>query len=385
MEHPTAQFTVASRAESNAPVSAADRTPTHDVGTTRWLVTGGAGFIGSALVRQLVSETEVHVLTVDSLTYAGNLASLGDALAHPRHRFVQADVADGAQMRALLGEFRPQVVVHLAAETHVDRSIDNAAAFVQTNIVGTYTLLEAIRAYTLSSTRDEAAGFRLLYVSTDEVFGSATVGTRFDEGSQYNPSSPYAASKASADHLVRAWHHTYDMPALITNCSNNYGPYQFPEKLIPLMISKAIAGEPMPVYGDGLQVRDWLHVDDHARALRDVVARGLPGRTYAVGARCERTNLDVVRLIGRVLDELRPLHTRTREQSIQYVADRPGHDRRYAIDPSRIESEIGWRPRYDFESGMRQTIEWYLDNHAWLDAVTSGAYRGQRLGLGVVT
>ncbi len=366
-------------------MSSPDRTPTNHVGPTRWLVTGGAGFIGSALVRQLISETEVHVLNVDSLTYAGNLASLGDALAHPRHRFVQADVADRARMNALLAEFRPQVVVHLAAETHVDRSIDSADAFVQTNIVGTYSLLEAIRAYTQSMSRDAAQAFRLLYVSTDEVFGSAPDGLCFDEESSYNPSSPYAASKASADHLVRAWHLTYGVPALITNCSNNYGPCQFPEKLIPLMIAKAIAGKPMPVYGDGLQVRDWLHVDDHARALREVIASGTPGRTYAVGARCERTNLDVVRLIGRVLDELRPLYGGGREQTIQYVADRPGHDRRYAINPSRIETEIGWRPRYDFESGMRQTIGWYLDNHDWLNAVTSGAYRGQRLGLGVVT
>lgn len=357
------------------------------VASTRecWVVTGGAGFIGSALVRQLIAETNVHVVNVDALTYAGNLASLGEAGAHARHTFVRADVADTAAMRELLAQHRPNVIVHLAAETHVDRSIDSAAAFVHSNVVGTFTLLEAMREYRATLTPDAADALRLLYVSTDEVFGSAAADEYFNEDTPYNPSSPYAASKASADHLVRAWHHTYGIPALITNCSNNYGPYQFPEKLIPLMIAKAMAGEPMPVYGDGLQVRDWLHVDDHARALREVIAKGTPGRTYAVGARSQRTNLDVVRLIARVLDALRPLRNGTREGLITSVADRPGHDRRYAIDPSRIESEIGWRPQHDFEAGMEQTIQWYLDNEAWSRTITSGAYRGERLGLGAAT
>jgi len=350
-----------------------------------WVVTGGAGFIGSALVRQLIAETNVRVVNVDALTYAGNLASLGAARDHARHTFVRADIADAAAMRDVLATYTPSVVVHLAAETHVDRSIDSASVFIQTNVVGTATLLEAVRGYVAALPSDDAAAFRILYVSTDEVFGTAPVGTYFNEETAYNPKSPYAASKASADHLVRAWHHTYGLPALITNCSNNYGPCQFPEKLIPLMIAKAIAGEPMPVYGDGLQVRDWLHVEDHAHALRDVIARGIPGRTYAVGARCERTNLDVVRLIGRVLDEVQPLSGRTREQLISYVTDRPGHDRRYAIDPTRIETEIGWRPRYDFESGMQQTVQWFLDNDEWTNAVASGAYRGERLGLGAAT
>lgn len=349
------------------------------------MVTGGAGFIGSALVRQLIAETNVHVVNVDALTYAGNLASLGAAREHPRHTFVRADVADAGAMHGILAQYRPSVIVHLAAETHVDRSIDSAAAFVRTNVVGTFTLLEAVRAYHATMVRNMADKFRLLYVSTDEVFGSARNGDYFNEETAYNPSSPYAASKASADHLVRAWHHTYGIPALITNCSNNYGPYQFPEKLIPLMIAKAIVGEAMPVYGDGLQVRDWLHVDDHARALREVIEKGTTGRTYAVGARSERTNLDVVRLIARVLDKLRPHRNGTRDRLITFVTDRPGHDRRYAIDPTRIETEIGWRPRYDFEQGMEQTIQWYLDNEVWTSAITSGAYRGERLGLGAAS
>ncbi len=345
-------------------------------------MTGGAGFIGSALVRQLIGETDVQVINVDALTYAGNLASLAGTRDHPRHRFVQADVTDRATMQALFSAHQPNVVVHLAAETHVDRSIESAAAFVHTNIVGTHVLLETVRAFWTTLAPGVADRFRLLCVSTDEVFGSAAPGVYFDENTAYNPSSPYAASKASADHLVRAWHHTYGVPTLLTNCSNNYGPCQFPEKLVPLMIQKALAGEAMPVYGDGLQVRDWLHVDDHARALRAVVARGVPGRTYCVGARCERTNLEVVRAIAHALDHWRPLPDGSRDRLVAHVTDRPGHDRRYAIDPSRIEREIGWRPQHDFESGMAQTIRWYLENTEWVTAVTSGAYRGERLGLG---
>ena len=351
--------------------------------TGPWLVTGGAGFIGSALVRQLIAETDHRIVNVDALTYAGNLLSLAEARESPRHIFARADVADAPTIRALLAQHRPSVVVHLAAETHVDRSIDGPGAFVHTNIVGTFVLLNEVREYWRTLSPEAGRAFRLLHVSTDEVFGTAAPGTTFHELSPYDPSSPYAASKAASDHLVRAWHRTYGLPVLITNCSNNYGPFQFPEKLIPLMIHKAIACEPLPVYGDGMQVRDWLHVDDHARALRDVVSRGAPGATYAVGARGERTNLDVVRLICRVLDELHPVATGPRDALNTSVADRPGHDRRYAIDPSRIEREIGWRPLYDFESGIRQTIRWYLDNEQWVKAVSRGDCRSQRLGLGV--
>ncbi len=346
-----------------------------------WLVTGGAGFIGSALVRQLITETSNHVVNVDALTYAGHLESLGDSRDHPRHTFVHLDITDAAALRAVLAAYRPSTIVHLAAETHVDRSIDDPGAFVRTNVVGTFTLLEAVRDYWRTLPSAAANAFRLLHVSTDEVFGSADPNVVFDEGTPYNPSSPYAASKAASDHLARAWHRTYGVPVIVTSCSNNYGPYQFPEKLIPLVIRKAISHLPIPVYGDGLHERDWLHVDDHARALRAVAAAGVPGRTYAVGARGERSNLAVVRQICRELDALRPCRGARHESRITLVDDRPGHDRRYAIDPTRIEQEIGWRPQYDFEVGLRETVHWYLEHEAWVQTVIGDGYRGERLGV----
>lgn len=349
----------------------------------RALVTGGAGFIGSAVVRKLILERDDQVLTLDRLTYAGNLDSLTDAMRHPNHRFERVDVADAERVRALFEEFRPDSVLHLAAESHVDRSIDGPSVFLHSNLVGTFALLQEALRYWRGLPPDQAGAFRLLHVSTDEVFGSLAMDGYFTEETPYQPSSPYAATKAGADHLVRAWHRTFGLPVLITNCSNNYGPFQFPEKLIPLMIQRGLAGDSLPVYGTGEHVRDWLFVTDHVDALLTVIARGRVGETYAIGGRNERRNLDVVRAVCALLDELVPLPAgRLRERLITFVADRPGHDLRYAIDPSKVENELGWRPRNTFESGLRRTVEWYLGNQVWCDRVQSGAYRGERLGLG---
>jgi dTDP-glucose 4,6-dehydratase len=351
----------------------------------RILVTGGAGFIGSALVRHLIGVTADQVLTLDKLTYAGNLESLGQALDDPRHRFEQADVGDAGQVRRLLEEFHPDAVIHLAAESHVDRSIDGPADFLETNVVGTFRLLQEVLRFWRALPADMADRFRLLHVSTDEVFGTLGETGFFTEVTPYQPSSPYSATKAAADHLVRAWHCTYGLPVLTTNCCNNFGPYQFPEKLIPLTIQRALTGQSLPVYGRGENVRDWLYVDDHVEALLAVLERGRLGETYNVSARCERRNLDVVGGICAVLDELRPDPAGRRERLIQFVTDRPGHDFRYAIDPSKIEQEIGWRPRESFETGLRKTIEWYLANQDWCGRVESGMYRGARRGLGLAS
>jgi dTDP-glucose 4,6-dehydratase len=346
------------------------------------LVTGGAGFIGSALVRRLVARGDVRVVNVDCLTYAGNLESLPGLMGHPNHRFAKTDIRDGAALARLFAEHRPDAVVHLAAESHVDRSIDGPAAFVSTNLVGTGTLLEAARDHWGSLGADEAERFRFVHVSTDEVFGSLGPAGRFDETTPYRPSSPYAASKAGSDHLARAWGHTYELPVIVTNCSNNYGPFQFPEKLIPLMITKALAGEPLPVYGRGANVRDWLFVDDHAAALERVLARGRPGETYCVGGSEERSNLELIIRLCALLDELAPDPGGPHQRRITFVPDRPGHDLRYAIDSTRIREELGWSPAHSLEQGLRATVAWYLEHRTWWERVRSGAYRGQRLGLG---
>lgn len=349
---------------------------------TTVFVTGGAGFIGSALVRQLIRETDYTVVNIDKLTYAGNLASLGEARDHARHVFVQADICDAAAMRALFEAHKPSIVYHLAAESHVDRSIDGPGEFVQTNLVGTFQLLqEGLRHW---RSLDEAGkqAFRFLHVSTDEVYGSLGPTGLFTETTPYDPSSPYSASKAGSDHLARAWQRTFGLPVVITNCSNNYGPYQFPEKLVPLMIRKATEGAALPVYGKGDNVRDWLYVDDHARALRLAAERGQPGETYNVGGQNERQNIEVVKTICRLLDELKPDPMGKHERLISYVTDRPGHDHRYAIDASKLRRELGWVPQENFETGLRRTVKWYLANQAWMDNVTSGAYRGERLGSG---
>ena len=345
------------------------------------LVTGGAGFIGSALVRKLVRETDYTVVNVDKLTYAGNLESLAEVEASPRYHFEQADIGDSARMRALLEAYRPAGVLHLAAESHVDRSIDGPGEFVQTNVVGTFALLqESLRHWRQAFGGGD--GFRFLHVSTDEVFGSLGATGYFTEETPYAPNSPYSASKAASDHLVRAWHHTYGLPAVTTNCSNNYGPYQFPEKLIPLVIQRALAGEPLPVYGRGENVRDWLYVDDHVDALLAVAERGRPGETYAIGGGAERANIDVVRRVCALVAELAPGEApRDPAALIRFVADRPGHDLRYAVDAGKIARELGWRPRETFESGLRKTVAWYVANRAWCAAVQRGTYGGERLGL----
>jgi dTDP-glucose 4,6-dehydratase len=347
---------------------------------TTYLVTGGAGFIGSALVRQLIEETEHRVANVDCLTYAGNLESLGDAREHPRHAFHRADICDAPALRAVFEQHEPDAVVHLAAESHVDRSIDGPAAFVTTNVVGTFTVLQEALRYWRALSPARRQSFRLVHVSTDEVFGSLGDSGRFTEATPYAPSSPYSASKAGSDHLARAWHRTYGLPVIVTNCSNNYGPCQFPEKLIPLTIFKALAGESLPVYGRGENVRDWLFVDDHARALRSVVADGRPGDTYNIGGDSERRNIDVVRSVCAVLDEVRPDPAGPRERLITFTTDRPGHDFRYAIDASKVRRELGWSPRETFDSGIGKTVAWYLANAGWTERVMSGAYRGERLG-----
>jgi dTDP-glucose 4,6-dehydratase len=348
----------------------------------RILVTGGAGFIGSALVRHLITDTDHEVLTLDKLTYAGTLTSLRGIEADPRHRFVQADVCDRAAVAAALADFDPDVVMHLAAESHVDRSIDGPAAFIETNITGTFTMLDACLAHWRALPAERRATFRFHHISTDEVFGSLGPDGAFSETTPYDPRSPYSASKAASDHLVRAWHHTYELPVLVTNCSNNYGPHHFPEKLIPLMILKALAGEPLPVYGAGDNVRDWLFVEDHVRALVAVIERGAPGETYCVGGNSERTNLEVVHAICDRLDAIRPRADRASYRSqIAFVEDRRGHDKRYAIDAGKLKAELGWEPQVTFEEGLALTIDWYLSNDWWWRPLWErGA--GKRLGRG---
>ncbi|ABQ70364.1 dTDP-glucose 4,6-dehydratase [Rhizorhabdus wittichii RW1] len=348
----------------------------------RILVTGGAGFIGSALIRHLIGETDHEVLNLDKLTYAGVLSSLDPVGDSPRYRFVRGDICDGELVGRLLGEFRPDVIAHLAAESHVDRSIDGPGAFIQTNLVGTYTLLAEALAYWRGLDGDRRDAFRFHHISTDEVFGSLGEDGYFTEATAYDPRSPYSASKAGSDHLVRAWGHTYGLPVLVTNCSNNYGPYHFPEKLIPLIIIRALAGEPLPVYGDGSNVRDWLFVEDHARALRAVFERGVPGETYNVGGDSERRNLEVVQAICATLDRLAPrADGRAYAGQIGFVADRPGHDHRYAIDASKIKAELGWAPQVGFEEGIERTVRWYLDNRGWWGDILAGRYDTARLGL----
>jgi dTDP-glucose 4,6-dehydratase len=345
----------------------------------RILVTGGAGFIGSAVCRLLIAETPHTVLNVDKLTYAANLASLAPIADNPRYQFAQADVADEAAMQALFEQFAPTAIMHLAAESHVDRSIDGPDAFIQTNILGTYALLKAARRYYESLSAAARDAFRFLHVSTDEVYGSLGETGFFQEDTPYAPNSPYSASKASADHLVRAWHHTYGLPTLMTNCSNNYGPYHFPEKLIPLMILNALHGKPLPVYGDGSNVRDWLYVEDHARALLTVLAHGTVGEKYNIGGHCERTNLEVVQTLCSLLDDRRPAEAPHR-QLISFVTDRPGHDRRYAIDSGKIQRELDWTPQETFETGLAKTVDWYLAHEAWWRPLLKDRYQGQRLG-----
>jgi dTDP-glucose 4,6-dehydratase len=348
----------------------------------RFLITGGAGFIGSAVVRHLIRQTDHQALVVDKLTYAGNLESLAPVARDPRHAFVRADICDAPKMRDIFERYQPDIVVHLAAESHVDRSIDAAASFIQTNIVGTHILLDIALKYWRALPYRSRDAFRFHHVSTDEVFGSLGASGHFSEMTAYDPRSPYSASKAASDHLVRCWHHTYGLPVLITNCSNNYGPYHFPEKLIPLTIINALEGVKLPVYGDGSNIRDWLYVEDHVRALLAVASCGRPGETYCIGGRSEMTNLNVVKMICALLDELAPssvvgLH----ERLIEFVADRPGHDLRYAIDPTRISTQLGWQPRENFETGLRKTVEWYLANRSWWQRIRNGLYRGERLGI----
>ncbi|MDY4378931.1 dTDP-glucose 4,6-dehydratase [Pectobacterium brasiliense] len=351
----------------------------------RILITGGAGFIGSALVRYILKETQDSVVVVDKLTYAGNLSSLAPVADSSRFAFEQVDICDRAELDRVFTAYQPALVMHLAAESHVDRSIDGPAAFIETNIVGTYTMLEAARHYWQNLVDADKRAFRFHHISTDEVFGDLH-GTDdlFTETTPYAPSSPYSASKASSDHLVRAWLRTYGFPTIITNCSNNYGPYHFPEKLIPLVILNAVAGKPLPVYGDGAQIRDWLFVEDHARALYKVVTEGEIGETYNIGGHNERKNIEVVQTICALLEELapnKPAGVAHYRDLITYVKDRPGHDMRYAIDAGKIERELGWRPEETFETGMRKTVSWYLNNEKWWRSVQDGSYAGERLGL----
>ena len=348
----------------------------------RIFVTGGAGFIGSALVRHLVGTTGHDVLNFDKLTYAGNLSTVGDVAGSERYRFVQGDICDAGAVRAALADFRPDIVTHLAAESHVDRSIDGPGAFVQTNLVGTFVMLGEARDYWQGLDEAGRGRFRFHHISTDEVYGTLGETGLFTEDTPYDPRSPYSASKAGSDHLVSAWGHTYGLPVLITNCSNNYGPYHFPEKLIPLMIAKALDGEPLPVYGAGDQVRDWLFVEDHVRALQAVFERGAVGRTYNVGGHNEKQNIEVVRTVCAILDRLAPrADGKPYAGQITSVADRPGHDKRYAIDATRIGDELGWRPRETFESGIEKTVRWYLDNRGWWQDILDRRYATERLGL----
>ncbi|MDG3065354.1 dTDP-glucose 4,6-dehydratase [Thauera mechernichensis] len=340
------------------------------------LVTGGAGFIGANFVLDWLAGGDEAVLNLDALTYAGNLETLASLERTAAHRFIHGDICDRALVDGLLAEHRPRAIIHFAAESHVDRSIHGPGTFVRTNVEGTFTLLEAARTYWSGLPAGDREAFRFLHVSTDEVYGSlGPQDPPFAETKTYEPNSPYSASKAASDHLVRAWHHTYGLPVLTTNCSNNYGPYQFPEKLIPLMIVNALAGKPLPVYGDGLNVRDWLYVGDHCSAIREVLARGRTGETYNIGGWNEIANIDIVRTLCRLLDEMRPDPAGPHERLISYVKDRPGHDRRYAIDARKIERELGWKPAETFETGIRKTVRWYLDNPGWIANVQSGAYR----------
>ena len=344
------------------------------------LLTGGAGFIGSALVRYLINDTDTFVVNVDKLTYAGSLHSLGGADSSERHLFHKEDIIDAEAMKALVEKYQPDYIMHLAAESHVDRSIDGPGEFIQTNIVGTYTLLQIARDYYERLSGDKKATFKFHHISTDEVYGSLGDTGLFTETTRYKPNSPYSASKASSDHLVRAWNKTYKLPVVISNCSNNYGPFQFPEKLIPLIIQKAIAGEPLPIYGQGDNIRDWLFVDDHVKALWKIVTEGHDGDVYNVGGHNEKTNMEVVSTICSILDELTPrADGKPYISQITHVSDRPGHDRRYAIDAAKIERELGWTPEETFETGIRKTVEWYLNNAEWVTTV-SGEYSGDRLG-----
>ena len=346
------------------------------------IITGGAGFIGSAVIRYLIENRDYRVVNFDKLTYAGNLESLVSVDTHPNYHFIRGDICDAAAVQKLFAEFEPQAIMHLAAESHVDRSIDGPAEFINTNVVGTSVLLEAARAY-WGKLEDKQA-FRFHHVSTDEVFGTLDDTGLFHEQSPYQPNSPYSASKAGSDHLVRAWHETYGLPVVVTNCSNNYGPYQFPEKLIPLMILNALDGKPLPVYGKGEQIRDWLYVDDHARALCQVMEQGVIGQTYNIGGHNEMKNIDVVKTLCRLLDERVEQHPKgiaRFSDLVEFVADRPGHDMRYAIDAGKIGRELGWQPQESFETGLAKTIDWYLTNRQWCDHVRDGSYQGERLGL----
>ena len=346
------------------------------------LVTGGAGFIGSCLVRQLVAEGADQVVNLDKLTYAGNLDSLKDVENAPNYEFVEGDIANRPCVEGLLDQLQPTAILNLAAESHVDRSIDAPAEFVQTNVLGTFTLLEATRGYWAGLSSAAKSEFRFLHVSTDEVYGSLGCSGKFTETTAHAPNSPYSASKAAADHFVRAYHHTYGLPTLITNCSNNYGPYQFPEKLIPLMILNALEGKSLPIYGDGKNIRDWLYVEDHCRALRTVVERGTPGSVYNIGGSSELTNLQVVEAICAAVERLAPNKQRNAcSDLITFVADRPGHDRRYAIDAAKLQTELGWQPRQSFAAGIEQTVMWYIENRDWVERIVSGGYRRERLGL----
>ena len=346
----------------------------------RLIVTGGAGFIGSAICRHLIADTDAEVINVDKLTYAGNLESLGNAGSSPRYRFVKADICDEAAMKSLFSQTSPTAILHLAAESHVDRSITGSRSFIDTNIVGTYTLLEAARRYWSGLSGAAKESFRFLHVSTDEVYGSLGADGLFSEHTPYDPSSPYAASKAASDHLAVAWYRTYGPPVMVSNCSNNYGPYQFPEKLIPLMILNAFERKALPVYGDGSNVRDWLYVEDHAKALCLILEKGRLGETYNVGGRNERTNLEVVKGICTALDQLSP-EGAPHDRYITYVTDRPGHDHRYAIDATKLESELGWRAEETFATGLSKTVQWYLNNESWWSPLRTGVYRGERIGL----
>jgi len=346
------------------------------------LVTGGAGFIGSAVIRHLLAETEAFVVNLDKLTYAANLDSIGRDIPVERYRFVQADICDARVLRKLFEQYQPRYVMNLAAETHVDRSIDGPDLFIRTNVEGTFTPLQEALRFWQRLGRDAQRGFRFHHVSTDEVYGSLTSGGLFAETTPYAPNSPYSASKAASDHLVRAWRETYGLPTITTNTSNNYGPYQFPEKLIPHMIIKGLADQPLPVYGDGQNVRDWLYVEDHARGLTHVLEHAGVGETYNIGGRNERTNMSVVKSICRLLDQLQPSSRAPREELVTFVPDRPGHDRRYGIDCAKIERELGWTPTHDFETGLAKTVKWYLDNRAWWQKILDRGYDGRRIGSG---
>jgi dTDP-glucose 4,6-dehydratase len=346
----------------------------------RVLVTGGAGFIGSAVCRHFISDLNYDVVVLDKMTYAGNLASLAPVASSARYAFEKHDICDAGAVNAIFARHQPDAVVHLAAESHVDRSISGSDVFVQTNVMGTFTLLEAARSYLKSVRRDHAIDFRFVHVSTDEVYGSLGADGLFSETTAYDPSSPYSATKAASDHLAKAWHRTYGMPVIVSNCSNNYGPYHFPEKLIPLVILNALDRKSLPVYGDGLNVRDWLYVEDHARALGVILGKGVPGETYNIGGRNERTNIEVVRQVCSWMDQLRPANA-SHHDLISFVADRPGHDQRYAIDASKLEAELGWRARETFETGIEKTVRWYLDRADWWQPLRDKVYGGERLGL----